>query len=176
MSIAAASLFTRNVYRDLFHRTLEGAAEATAAKRVSLVIKVGALAFILFLPTQYAIQLQLLGGVWIIQTFPAVVIGLFTRWFHGRALTLGWLAGMATGTAMVASLHFATSTYPLRLGGLTVPGYAALYSLIVNLSVSAVCTLVMSALGVHQPADQTAPGDYHGGPETGQAAALGPRP
>ena len=54
MSIAAANLFTRNVYRDLFHQSLSGAAEATAAKRVSLVIKVGALAFILFLPTQYA--------------------------------------------------------------------------------------------------------------------------
>jgi SSS family solute:Na+ symporter len=167
MSIAAANLFTRNVYRDLFNRSLEGSAEATSAKRVSLVIKVGALAFIIFLPTQYAIQLQLLGGVWIIQTLPAVVIGLFTRWFHGRALTLGWLAGMVTGTAMVASLHFATSTYPLRLGRLTVPGYAALYSLIVNLLVSTACTMVMKAIGLRQPADQTMPEDYHGGPETG---------
>ena len=166
MSIAAANLFTRNIYRDLFHHSLSGAAEATAAKRVSLVIKVGALAFIIFLPTQYAIQLQLLGGVWIIQTFPAVVIGLFTRWFQGRALTLGWLAGMIVGTGMVASLHFASSIYPLRLGGLTVPGYAALYSLIVNLAVAAAATVAMNALGVVRPLDQTAPEDYHGGPET----------
>ena len=101
MSIAAANLFTRNVYRDLFNRSLSGAAEATAAKHVSLVIKVGALAFILLLPAQYAIELQLLGGVWIIQTFPAIVVGLFTRWFRGRAMTLGWLAGMTTGTWMV---------------------------------------------------------------------------
>src|SRR4029079_18246165 len=73
MSIAAANLFTRNIYRDLFRHSLDGAAEATGAQRVSLVIKVGALAFIIFLPTQYAIELQLLGGVWIIQTLPAVV-------------------------------------------------------------------------------------------------------
>jgi SSS family solute:Na+ symporter len=164
MSIAAANLFTRNIYRDLFHTSLAGAAEATAAKRISLVIKVGALAFILFLPTQYAIQLQLLGGVWIIQTFPSVIVGLFTRWFHGRALTLGWLAGMASGTAMVASLKFATSTYPLHIGGVTIPGYAALYSLIVNLIVAAAATIAMNAMGMAQPADQTQPADYLGGP------------
>jgi SSS family solute:Na+ symporter len=172
MSIAAANLFTRNIHRDLFNRSLTGAAEATSAKRVSLVIKVGALAFILFVPTQYAIQLQLLGGVWIIQTLPAVIIGLFSRWFHGRALTLGWLAGMTTGTAMVASLKFASSTYPLHLFGLTVPGYAALYALIVNLAVSTIATLVMNAMGIVRPADQTKPEDYHGGPETGQSQKL----
>lgn len=169
MSIAASNLFTRNIYRDLFHRSLSGAAEATAAKRVSLVIKFGALAFILLLPTQYAIQLQLLGGVWIIQTFPAVILGLFTRWFHGRALTLGLLAGLTVGTGMVASLHFASSTYPLQIGSLTIPGYAALYSLIVNLLVSTLATGVMNAMGAHRPADQTMPDDYHGGPETEQA-------
>ncbi len=67
------------------------------------------------MPTEYAIELQLLGGVWIIQTLPAVVLGLFTRWFHGRALTAGWLAGMIAGTAMVASLHFTSSTYALHV-------------------------------------------------------------
>jgi hypothetical protein len=33
--------------------------------------------------------------------------------------------------------------------------------------ISAVGTLVMNALGVRPPADQTRPEDYHGGPETG---------
>jgi SSS family solute:Na+ symporter len=172
MSIAAANLFTRNVYRDLFHRSLAGAAEARTAKVVSLVIKVGALAFILFLPTEYAIQLQLLGGIWIIQTLPAVLIGLFTRWFHGRALTLGWIAGMVVGTAMAATLHFQSSTYPLHLGPLVVPGYAALYSLVANLVVAAAATAVMNAMGVVPPPDQTAPSDYHGGPETTELGML----
>jgi SSS family solute:Na+ symporter len=162
MSIAAANLFTRNVYRDLFNRSLSGASEARAAKNVSLVIKLGALAFILLLPSQYAIELQLLGGVWIIQTFPAIVIGLFTPWFRGRAMTLGWLAGMTTGTWMVWTLHFATSTFPLRLGSLTMPGYAALYSLVLNLAVSAIATFVMNSMGAARPADQTAAEDYFG--------------
>jgi SSS family solute:Na+ symporter len=166
MSIAAANLFTRNIHRDLFNTALSGSAEATSAKRVSIVIKIGALAFILFLPLQYAIQLQLLGGIWIIQTFPAIVIGLFTRWFHGRALTLGWVAGMTVGTWMAAVQHFTSSVYPLTIGGFTIPGYAALYSLIVNLAVSAAATLIMNAIGTHRPVDHTAPDDYHGGPET----------
>ena len=63
------------------------------AKIVSLVIKAGALVFIFFVPLQYALWLQLLGGVWIIQTLPSVVIGLYTRFFHGWALLLGWVAG-----------------------------------------------------------------------------------
>ncbi len=162
MSIAAANLFTRNVYRDLFHKTLSGTAEATAAKRVSLVIKVGALAFIIFLPTKYAIQLQLLGGVWIIQTLPAIVVGLFTPWFRGRALTLGAVGGLIVGTAMVATRHFQSSIYPLRLGDLTVPGYAALYSLILNFAIAALATWLMNLAGAARPADQTAREDYVG--------------
>ena len=35
--------------------------------------------FIVFVPTQYAIQLQLLGGIWISQTVPTVVFGLYTN-------------------------------------------------------------------------------------------------
>jgi SSS family solute:Na+ symporter len=174
MSIAASNLFTRNVYRDLFHRSLSGAAEATTAKRVSLVIKVGALAFILLLPAQYAIELQLLGGVWIIQTLPALGIGLFTSWFRGRALTIGWLVGMVLGTGMVASLHFQTSTYPLQLGSLTVPGYAALYSVVANLMTAAVATAVMNAIGLPRPADQTSPADYFGGPDPDDGGGAGP--
>jgi SSS family solute:Na+ symporter len=160
MSIAAANLFTRNIYRDLFHRSLSGAAEARAAKNVSLVIKVGALAFIILLPSQYAIELQLLGGVWIIQTLPAILIGVFTPWFRGSALTLGWAAGMAAGTAMVASLHFASSTYPLHIGRFVVPGYAALYSLMVNLIVAGAATVVLNAMRLPRAVDETSPEDY----------------
>jgi len=62
------------------------------------VVKVGALAFILFLPTQYALDLQLLGGLWILQTFPALVFGLYTRWFRAEGLLLGWVVGIGWGT------------------------------------------------------------------------------
>ena len=52
----------------------------------------------LALDKQFAINLQLLGGVWILQTFPAMVFGLYTRWFHRWALLVGWAVGMVYGT------------------------------------------------------------------------------
>ncbi len=70
----------------------------SVAKITSLVVKVGALAFILFLPTQYALDLQLLGGLWIVQTLPALVFGLFTVWFRAEGLLLGWAVGIGWGT------------------------------------------------------------------------------
>ena len=75
------------------------------AKLASLVVKFGALAFIVLLDNarQDAINLQLLGGVWILQTFPAIIFGLYTRWFHPWALLAGWVVGMVGGTAMAAS-------------------------------------------------------------------------
>jgi SSS family solute:Na+ symporter len=160
MSIASANLFTRNVYRDWFHRSLSGAAEARAAKNISLVLKAGALLFIIFLPVEYAIQLQLLGGVWIIQTLPAVVGGLFTRWFHARALVAGWLCGIVAGTAMAAAQRFQSSIYPLHVFGVTIPGYAAFYSIVLNAAVVLAGTLLLDALGAPRGADETSPQDY----------------
>jgi solute:Na+ symporter, SSS family len=88
MSIGAANLFTRKVWKSYIDPGISHAGEAAVAKIASLVVKVGALAFILFLPTQYALDLQLLGGLWILQTFPALVFGLFTRWFRAEGLLL----------------------------------------------------------------------------------------
>ena len=159
MSIAAANLFTRNIYREYFHRRLTDREESNVAKLTSLVVKFGALVFIIFLPTQYAINLQLLGGVWIIQTLPAIVIGLYTRWLHRWALLIGWAVGMLTGTAMAVSQNF-TSVYPLPLFGVTVPGYAALYALIVNLVVALILTWVFNAMTVSAGKDETVEMDY----------------
>jgi SSS family solute:Na+ symporter len=159
MSIAAANLFTRNVYREFFRPRATDKQEAQMAKWVSLIVKFGALTFIVFVPLQYAIQLQLLGGVWIIQTMPTVLIGLYTRWFNAWALLIGWAAGTFAGTYMVASVNFA-STYSLTIGGWTFPGYIAVYALILNLVIAIVVTPLMNTLGA-KPQDQTAAADYY---------------
>ena len=57
------------------------------------MVKFGALVFVLGLDTQDAINFQLLGGVWILQTMPALVFALYTRWFHRWALLAGWAVG-----------------------------------------------------------------------------------
>ena len=112
MSIAAANLYTRNIHREFINQNPTDRQEAQMAKWVSLIVKFGALVFILFVPTQYAIQLQLLGGIWIIQTLPAVMLGAYTRWFNGWALLIGWAAGIFAGTAMAIAVNL-TPTYPL---------------------------------------------------------------
>ena len=95
MSIAAANLFTRNIYKAYLKPDATDAQEAKVSKIVSLITKFGALLFVLFLDRQNALNFQLLGGVWILQTLPAIVFGLFTRWFHRWALLLGWAVGMS---------------------------------------------------------------------------------
>ena len=159
MSIAAANLYTRNIHREFFNTNPTDKQESQIAKWVSLIVKLGALVFVLFVPSQYAIQLQLLGGIWIIQTFPSVVVGLYTRWFNDWALLLGWAVGTGTGTAMAAAMNF-TPTYPLVLGGMTFSGYTALYTVMLNLAVAIVLTPVFNALGAARR-DETAPADYH---------------
>jgi SSS family solute:Na+ symporter len=158
MSIAAANLFTRNIYREFFHATATDRQESQMAKWVSLIVKLGALVFILFVPTQYAIQLQLLGGIWIIQTLPAVIIGLYTRWFNAWALLIGWAVGTVVGTAMAASVNFA-AMYPLEIGGWTFPSYIALSTLVLNLIVAAGLTPVFNAIA-DKAADETLSSDY----------------
>ncbi|HEX7158703.1 MAG TPA: sodium:solute symporter, partial [Edaphobacter sp.] len=132
--------------------------ESNMAKIVSLVVKFGALAFILWLPTPYAIQMQLLGGIWIAQLFPSVVIGVFSRWFHPWALLAGWTAGMASGTAMAATLGLKSSVYPLHLppylGG-TWAMYAAVPALLLNLAISAALTAILRCFNVAEATDTT---------------------
>jgi SSS family solute:Na+ symporter len=159
MSIATANLFTRNIWREYVNPNVTDRQEASIAKTTSLVVKLGALVFILFVPATYAIQLQLLGGVWILQTFPSVVIGLYTRWLHRWALVIGWAVGMIAGTWMAVSQNFVT-TFPLSIGGTAIPGYAAFYAFILNLVVAVVLTWVFNAASVAAGADETAELDY----------------
>ena len=161
MSIAAANLYTRNIHREFINSNPTDKQEAQLAKWASLVVKFGALVFILFVPTQYALQLQLLGGIWIIQTRPAVLLGAYTRWFNSWALLLGWAAGIVAGTAMTIAVNL-TPTYPLMIGGHTFPGYPGHYPLILNLVLAVVLTPVLNALApLRAPIDETAPSDYY---------------
>lgn len=160
MSIAAANLFTRNVYREYIRPNCTDRQESRVAKLTSLVVKLGALIFIVFLPNTFIINFQLLGGVWILQTLPAVVFGLYTRWFRGAALFVGWLAGMGVGTYMAIAQSFKSSIFPVDLFGVTVSAYAAVWALAVNLIVAVVLTLIVRAVSQSETADHTSPADY----------------
>src|SRR5205085_538833 len=117
----------RNVWKEYVNPAADAGEQTRVAKIASLVVKVGALMFVIFLPTKYAIDLQLLGGVWILQTLPSIIVGLFTRWFHKGALVAGWAVGMSVGTWMAASQDLKSSVYALNWAGIHFTAYEAAF-------------------------------------------------
>ncbi|GAA2723187.1 MULTISPECIES: monocarboxylate uptake permease MctP [Streptomyces] len=163
MSIAAANLFTRNIYKDFLKPDATPEHEAKVSKIASLLVKVGALAFVLTMDKTVAINFQLLGGIWILQTVPALVGGLFTRWFHRWGLLAGWAAGMAYGTWRAYATpsatqdHFGNTNLIPLIGE---KGYIGLTAFVVNVLVAVVATLVLRAVGAPDGVDLTRPSDY----------------
>jgi SSS family solute:Na+ symporter len=154
MSVAAANLFTRNVYTEFLNPTATPKLQVRVARTVSVLVKVGALGFVLALRTEDAINLQLLGGVWILQTAPAVIIGLWSGWPHRGAVLAGWAVGMVAGTALLATNGF-VSVVPVTVGPLQVQVYAALLALVANLVVVVGLTPVLDRLRVPRGLDTT---------------------
>ncbi len=160
MAIAAANLFTRNIYREYFMKEDGPNREAHVAKIVGLVVILGALLFIVAIPLQYSIYFQTLGGIWILQTVPVIMFGLYTRWFHRWALFIGWLFGMFLGTWMAAAESFKTSIYPLHLGHSVILGYAGIWAILVNIIIVVVLSLVFNAMHLSNGQDHTERSDY----------------
>ncbi len=177
MSIAAANLWTRNIYKEYLHKDATPKQEARSSKLASLVVKFGALLAILALDPQFSIDLQLIGGVLILQTLPAVAISLYTRWFHSKALIAGWVAGMAIGfwalyqipqrvfaadgTVTLAKEHFGGSAFALSELGFDTKTtvYAGALAIAANLLVSVLGTLALRGR-VADGVDSTNPRDY----------------
>jgi solute:Na+ symporter, SSS family len=173
MAIASANLFTRNIFREFVKPDATPRLETRVSQWASLLVKLGALAFAVYLPRTFSINLQLLGGIWILQVFPMIVFGLFTRWFHRWALLAGWLAGEIFGT--IAAYNVATPTTSHWAGstdlefGHTV--YIGLSALILNVAIVVILTLVFRAVRLPEGTDETLPQQYTADPADGQAPA-----
>jgi SSS family solute:Na+ symporter len=195
MSIAAANLWTRNVYKAYLRRGATAEQETMQSKVASLGMKFGAVALILLIDPQYSINLQLIGGVIILQTLPIVAIPLYTRWFHIWGLTAGWAVGLTWGLWLLYSIpnpitgagHVGGTA--LEMGGLSILGwqpfmgsktqiYAGFIALIGNLVVAVVVTVILRHRGVTNGSDETETDDYHNdgdAPRLNQGNALGVR-
>jgi solute:Na+ symporter, SSS family len=173
MAIASANLFSRNIFREFVKPDATPRLETRVSRWASLLVKLGALAFAVYLPRTFSINLQLLGGIWILQVFPMIVFGLFTRWFHRWALLAGWLAGEVFGT--IAAYNVATPTTSHWAGstdlefGHTV--YIGLSALILNVAITVILTLVFRAVRLPEGADETLPQQYTADPADGPAPA-----
>ena len=179
MSIAAANLWTRNVYKEYIKPDATPAQEAQMSKIASLVVKLGALLAILVIDPQFSIDLQLIGGVIILQTLPSVGLGLLSSWFHRGALIAGWVAGMIAGFWMlwvtpavtytaagqpptVTKEHFGGSAFALSKLGfdtkLTI--YAGFVAVLVNVIVAVIATFILRAANVEDGVDETRTAEY----------------
>ncbi len=181
MSIGAANTFTRNVWKPFVHPQMTTREESFLAKLVSLIVKLGALMVIVFMPTRFALDLQLLGGVWMVQIFPAVIFGLYGRWFSGRALLAGWAVGMIIGTSLAWGEKAWTPVHALKWDvpfvglvdtGLGFAAYNGLTAVAANLVVAALLSFVLRS----KAPDETSPEDYDdrafGGAEADGLALL----
>jgi SSS family solute:Na+ symporter len=164
MSIAAANLFTRNIYREYFRPACTEREEAHTAKLVSLLVKLGALAFMLFFPTTLAINLQLLSNIWIIQTLPAVFLGLYTSWFHRRALLIGLIGGLVAGTWFIVQQQFQSSIFTFSIKGFSFSLYVAIIALAINLLICVTLTPLCHFLRIATGEDVTIPADFEAHP------------
>jgi SSS family solute:Na+ symporter len=164
MSIAAANSFTRSLYRPYLKPDAAPATEARVSRWVSLLVKFGAAALILAVDPTFSVELQLIGGVIILQTIPAVFFGLLTNWFHRAALLSGLMAGLGVGLWMLYDIpkvdgtgHFGGSSWPLDNGSSI---YVGIVALLVNLVVVVALTLILRAAGRSGGVDATSPEDY----------------
>jgi SSS family solute:Na+ symporter len=177
MSIAAANLWTRNIYKAYLHKAATPAQEARMSKLASLVVKFGAVLFVVAIDPTFSIDLQLIGGALILQTLPSVAIALYTRWLHSKALVIGWIVGIGWSVYLLYTIpaatgkgHFGGSA--LALGKLSIfgwhpfPGsttqiYVGMVALIANLIVTVVLTVIFRAIKAREGTDETIGSDYH---------------
>jgi SSS family solute:Na+ symporter len=148
MSIAAANLFSRNIWREYVQPQMSRRREATISKLASLAVKVGALLFILLVPATDVIYFQTAGGVWMINALPALMIALYVKRLNTLSMILGWAAGIGIGTWALVQEKFITSLHDFGVGGKVYIGLAAI---VVNLAVVLVGSLVAAVLGRGAP-------------------------
>ena len=171
MAIAAANLFTRNIFKEFFKPDASPALETRMSQWASLVVKFGALVFAVELPHTFSINLQLLGGVWILQIFPMLVVGLYTRWFHRWALLTGWAAGMIYGTLAAYNVKNATTSHWAGSSDIVFGHsiYIGITAIIINTVVAVILTLVFRAARVPEGTDETLPHQYTADPKEAPA-------
>lgn len=145
MSIGAANLFTRNFWKVWIDPAVTPAGEAKVAKITSMLVKVGALLAILLMPTQFALDLQLLGGLWILQTLPALVFGLYFNWFSSTPLLIGWACGLAGGSWLAWSDGL-KPLHSIDFGAGPVAIYTGLLALALNIVVAVAVNLLLKGL------------------------------
>jgi SSS family solute:Na+ symporter len=135
MAMAQANLLTRNIIKEI-RPNMSAQSEIRATKIFSTVFKFVALGFVFAVPATYAISLQLLGTILIVQILPAVFLGLYVKSLRNGPLIAGLLVGVFSGILMLEYTNnfglLTSSVFSTPFGSL----YVAVISLALNLAIS----------------------------------------
>ena len=141
MAIAVANLLTRNIIREIKPNiTLHN--EARSAKWIAVIFEFIALGFVFAVPATYAIQLQLLGGIIILQTLPAVFLALFTDKLNKYSVMVGWAAGIITGISLLEYVNH----YGLLTKSLISSPFGVIFIGAVALAVNLIIVVIWSGI------------------------------
>ena len=135
MAIGAANLLTHNILPKKYDTM-------TTSRVAAFGVKLGALVCVLFLNAKFAIDLQLLGGVIILQTFPALILGLTKLRLSKVGMISGWAIGSVVGLG-ICWMDGLKPVHALTLGSQTQLISTGLIALLVNIVVVAVVSVVV---------------------------------
>jgi SSS family solute:Na+ symporter len=136
MAMSQASLLTRNIIKEI-KPNMSASSEIRITKISSTVFKFVALGFVFMVPATYAISLQLLGGILIVQILPAVFFGLYVKSsLRKEPLIAGLLVGIFSGIYMVEYTNnfgaLTSSLFQTTFGSLYVAVIALMFNLIIS--------------------------------------------
>lgn len=144
MAMSQASLLTRNIIKEM-KPNMSAKSEIRITKISSTVFKFIALGFVFTIPATYAISLQLLGGILIVQILPAVFFGLYIKSLRKEPLIAGLLVGIFSGIFLVEyTNHFGALTSSLFNTTIFGSLYIAVIALIFNLIISFGGSVIMN--------------------------------
>src|SRR6188472_548241 len=142
MAMSQASLLTRNIIKEI-KPNMSASSEIRITKISSTAFKFVALGFVFVVPATYAISLQLLGGILIVQILPAVFFGLYVKSsLRKEPLIIGLLVGIFSGIYMVEYTNnfgaLTSSLFHTTFGSLYVAVIALVFNLIISFGGSAI--------------------------------------
>ncbi len=178
MAIAAANTFARDIYLPYIRRNASDREQGLVSQIVSVLLKLGAVGVIVGLKLTFALELQLIGGVIVIQILPSVLLGLYTRWYHRWALVVGWVVGMGLSVYMLyvtpskTAAHFGSASFAFSTWGFNTK--MTIWTGIVGVAANLVVATALTPLLARLPrgADATSPADYE--EEEAPAMPFGP--
>lgn len=143
MAISQSNLLTRNIIKE-FSPKISSKIETQIAKISAIIFIFIALGFVFLFPLSYSVQLQLLGGIIILQTLPSLFLGLITNKLNKYALIVGLLAGLASGLYWmeIANKFGVWTTTLLPINNVFGSIFIGFLALMVNLAIVLIGSLI----------------------------------